>query len=123
MEIIKKDSKLYLKVYEISPDTSSDLDWQRTKRFTNWDLAKKYAYELLGYCENGTLFNRPFSYLGEVDDIEPPKLRKKKDLELYLGFYTFKPNKKYAREKTIQIEIIFVEITKEELNELRSLSL
>lgn len=112
MEIIKTDSEPYLKVYEISPDTSSDLDWQRTKRFTNWDLAKKYAYELLGYCKRGSLFKEFSGLEVEVDEIELPKPR-------YCVHYSFKPNKKYTRKKEIKVKVILVEITQEELNELK----
>ena len=117
MEIIKKDSKLYLKVYEIWPNTHSLDDWKRLHRFTNWDLAKKYVYELLGYSEKGSLFKGLSGLGGKVDEIEIPKPG------IYLVYYSFKPDKKYAREKRIKIKIILSEITPREIEELRSLSL
>lgn len=121
MEIIKKDSKLYFKIYEIRLDTDSDSRIDKTCRFTNWDLAKEYAFKLLGYSKNGSLTKGLCKWYGEVEDIEPPKLEKK--VNLYIEYYSFKPNKKYAREKWIYIETILAEITLEEIEELRSLSL
>lgn len=122
MEIIKKDSKLYLKVYLVSPTRGFKSCDKKERAFNDWDKTKEYLLKLLPeFPTKGTLYKRKaFGELEEVPDfIEPTESIRVVDC---FG-WVFKPNEEYAREKWIYIETILAEITPEELNELRSLSL
>lgn len=122
MEIIKKDSKLYFKVYLASPTRGFKNRDQKQRAFNDWDKTKEYFLKLIPeFPTNGTLYKRKyFGELEEVPDfIEPPEPILAED---YHG-WVFKPNKKYGRIKDFNLLVILVEITQEELNELRSSTL
>lgn len=120
MDIIKKDSKLYILYYEVEGFLGLESSRIR-ERFITWESAKQCALEVLGYTkDSGILYWCTLKY--PVNDIEKPNPQNKRTLRNSVC-YGFKPNKKYARIKEIWLNVSALEITPEELNELRSLSL